>query len=229
MIRAILFDLDGTLVDGERDSVTAMVQVVESAFSVTVGRAERDFVIGRSWRAIHERLAAVHPEVTWSYEELVERVVAERARIIARDGAQLLPGARAAIDRFGHLSRALVTGSSRAEAEQMLAALDRAAAFDVVLASEDVARSKPAPDGYLDAARTLGVEPVECAVIEDSEPGIASGLAAGVAAVVAVAAGNAHGHDQSRADRIVSTLDELSDELLTEVARASAVRRAGAD
>jgi mannitol-1-/sugar-/sorbitol-6-phosphatase len=83
----------------------------------------------------------------------------------------------------------------------------------VVVASEDVARSKPAPDGYLAGAAALRLDPRDCLVVEDSASGIAAGLAAG-ATVVAVAAGNFARHDQSAAHRLIATLEELTLELL---------------
>jgi HAD superfamily hydrolase (TIGR01509 family) len=108
---------------------------------------------------------------------------------------------------------AIVTGSSRVEAAQALDALGLRDAFRVVLAAEDVPRSKPAPDGYLAAAAALGVAPPECLVIEDSAHGIAAGRAAG-ARVVAVSAGNFAGHDQRGAERVLATLDEITDAFL---------------
>jgi beta-phosphoglucomutase-like phosphatase (HAD superfamily) len=81
-----------------------------------------------------------------------------------------------------------------------------------------VPTSKPAPDGYLAAARSLGVPPAACVVVEDSSAGIAAGRAAG-AHVVAVRAGNFHGQDQSLAHRIIDTLDELTPGFLDQLTR----------
>jgi sugar-phosphatase len=81
-----------------------------------------------------------------------------------------------------------------------------------------VPTSKPAADGYLAAARALDVPPEACVVVEDSAAGIAAGRAAG-AHVVAVRAGNFDGQDQSRAHRIIDTLEELTRDFLDELAR----------
>jgi len=91
------------------------------------------------------------------------------------------------------------------------------AVFDVIVASEDVARSKPSPDGYLSAIQQLGVLAHECLVLEDSVAGIAAGRAAGCL-VVAVRAGNFAGWDQSGAHRIIETLEELTPSLVDELA-----------
>ena len=95
----------------------------------------------------------------------------------------------------------------------MLVALDRRARFACVVAAEDVARSKPAPDGYLMAMRALGVAPGACLVLEDSAAGIAAGIEAG-AKVVGVAVGNFHGQDHSGAHARIATLNDLTAELL---------------
>lgn len=211
--RAILFDLDGTLVDSERESAEAMARALKSGQGIHISQAERDFIIGRSWVDIYERLRAAHPGLTWSRDQLIAATAAAREDVFAEVGITILPGALDALDRLRHLPLAIVTGSSRAEAAQALAALGAADAFRAVFAAEDVPSSKPAPDGYLAAARALEVAPPDCLVLEDSAAGIAAGRAAGCR-VIAVRAGNFHGQDQSAAHRVIDTLDELTQELI---------------
>lgn len=217
-LHAILFDLDGTLVDSERETAEALARALSRGQGLAITQDDRDFIIGRSWVAIHDELRARHPGLRWSRDALIAATTEARAEVFAERGITVLPGALDAIDRFAHLGRALVTGSSRGEARQALDALGRAEAFDVILASEDVPSSKPAPDGYLAAARMLGVAPGACVVVEDSEAGIAAGRAAG-ARVVAVRAGNFHDQDQSRAHCILDTLEALTPALLEDLCR----------
>jgi HAD superfamily hydrolase (TIGR01509 family) len=216
VIRAVLFDLDGTFVDSERETAEAMARALLRGLGVAIAQDDRDFIIGRSWVAIYERLA-VRYALTWSRDELISATALVRDEVFAEMGVTILPGAREVVPRFAHVEVALVTGSSRVEAGQMLRALGLEGAFRCVIAAEDVPRSKPAPDGYLQAMRILGVEPDECAVVEDSAAGIAAGRAAGCI-VIAVRAGNFHGQDQSGAHRVIDTLDELTSSLLDQVA-----------
>lgn len=217
MIRAILFDLDGTLVDSERECAEAMARAIQRGRGFAIDQTDRDYIVGRSWVDIHRELAARYPALGWPIERLIAETAALREEVVAEMGMTILPGAVDAVRRFAHLRLAVVTGSSRAEAAHSIGYLGLRDAFQLVVASEDVPRSKPAPDGYLKAAAALAVHPSECLVIEDSAHGIAAGQAAG-ARVLAVRAGNFAGHDQSAADRIVDSLDELTPVLLAQLA-----------
>jgi HAD superfamily hydrolase (TIGR01509 family) len=220
-LRAVLFDLDGTLVDSERQYSEAMAIALARDAGIEVTAADRAYGIGRSWVAIHEHLRGRFPDLPWTRDELIARTAAESKALFAVRGVDVMPGALAAVARFRDRRRALVTGSSRAEASHMLGFLAIADAFEVTLCAEDVVRSKPAPDGYLAACARLGVAPREALVIEDSTAGCTAGRAAGCA-VIAVRAGNFAGQDQSCAHRIVDTLDEITIELADAVAEAAA-------
>jgi HAD superfamily hydrolase (TIGR01509 family) len=218
VIRGFLFDLDGTLVDSERQTAEAMARALLRGAGIAIETYDREFIIGRSWAAIYDSLVARYPQLTWSRAETIARTAALREEVIAELGITVLPGAARVLASTRSYRRALVTGSSRAEVAQVLPRIGPDAVFDAIVAAEDVARSKPAPDGYLAACSALGCAPRDCLVIEDSEAGIAAGRQAGCL-VVAVRAGNFGGWDQSGAHRVIDTLDELTPALVEALAR----------
>lgn len=217
MIRGFLFDLDGTLVDSERESGEAMARALREGQGIAVEQSDKDYVIGRSWVAIYERLASRYPQLAWNRAEVIAQTAMKRDEVFAELGITVLPGAREVLAWTRGRPRALVTGSSRVEVTQVLPLISPDAVFDAIFAAEDVARSKPDPDGYQAAMAALGLSPRECLVIEDSVSGIAAGRAAGCL-VVGVRAGNFGGWDQSGAHVLIDTLDELTPSLVDELA-----------
>ena len=215
-LRGFLFDLDGTLVDSERETAEAMARALRRGQGIEIVDYDRDFIVGRSWLAIYDSLAARYPQLTWTRAETIAATAALRDEVFAELGVTVLPGARAALAWTAAHPRALVTGSARAEVAQVLPRIGPEAVFAVVVAAEDVARSKPAPDGYQAAIAALGLAAHECLVVEDSVAGIAAGRAAGCV-VVACRAGNFAGWDQSAAHRVIDTLDELTPALVAEL------------
>lgn len=211
-----MFDLDGTLVDSERETAEAMVRALDRGHGIALDQFDRDYIIGRSWVAIYDSLRARHPELGWSREEVIARTALMRDEVFEELGVTVLPGVREVLGWSQTWPRALVTGSSRVEATQVLPRIGPEAAFAVIVASEDVARSKPDPDGYLQAIARLGLAAGDCLVIEDSVAGIAAGRAAGCV-VLAVRAGNFGGWDQSGAHRVIDSLEGLTPALVDEL------------
>ena len=214
-IRGFLFDLDGTLIDSEREVAEAMARALAQRHGIAIEQYDRDFIIGRSWVAIYESLRERYPQLTWSRAEMIAHTTELREQVIAELGLTVLPGAHDVLAWTAAHPRALVTGSSRGEAAQALRHLGVELA--IVIAAEDVDRSKPSPDGYLKAIGKLGIAPHECLVIEDSVAGIAAGRAAGCI-VLAVRAGNFGGWDQSGAHHIIDSLAELTPSLVDRLA-----------
>ena len=218
MIRAFLFDLDGTLVDSERSTAEAMARALARGQGIAVEQYDRDFIIGRSWVAIYDNLKARYPALAWTRDQTIAHTTAMRDEVFAELGVDVLPGARDVLAWTKAHPRALVTGSGREEVKQVLPRIGPEAHFELVFAAEDVPRSKPAPDGYAMAMSALGVSPRECLVIEDSVNGIAAGRAAGCL-TLAVRAGNFGGWDQTGAHHVIDTLAELTPQLVDRLAR----------
>ena len=213
MTRAFLLDLDGTLIDSERETAEAMARALERGQGIRIEQYDRDFIIGRSWIAIYDSLVSRYPQLALSREETVAQTAIYRDEVFDELGITVLPGAREMLQWTRDYRRALVTGSSRVEVTQVLPRVGPDATFQVIVAAEDVTRSKPAPDGYRSAMEQLGVPASACLVIEDSVAGIAAGRAADCI-VVAVRAGNFGGWDQSGAHRVLDTLHDFTPALV---------------
>lgn len=213
--RALLLDLDGTLIDSEMLHAAGLVRLCRDR-GVELTQREALFVIGHGWREIFDELR-LGERLGLGLTEVIAGTVAAKA-VLFGEGLELpvLPGVREllALARTHAIPVAIVTGSARCELEQALPALGlRAADLAASVCAEDVPRGKPNPDGYLRAAQLLAVPPAACLVVEDSEAGIAAGLAAGMR-VLASAAGNrppgAPGHqDQQAAHRRLASLAGL--------------------
>ncbi len=212
MLRAVLFDLDGTLADTERQNAEAVARVLERA-GRPLSDEERAFVIGHGWHEIYHHLVN-NGGVKLGYEELMHAAGKERVRIVEEEGLDVLPGAVDTVRRLtARHPSAVVSGSSRDEVEAVLRALDLLGCFPWFLGAEDTARGKPFPDGYLLAATRLEIAPAECLVLEDSTAGIRAARAAGMR-VIGVRAGNFARQPQDEADRVVDTLVDVTDELM---------------
>jgi HAD superfamily hydrolase (TIGR01509 family) len=208
---AFLFDLDGTLVDSERDNVESVVLAVRH-HGAELTAEERGFVIGHSWNEIYKMIARNHA-LSVSMRELIDAAVHEKDALIAKTGHRALPGAVALVRRLAQRSKlAVVSGASGKEVRDALEGIGVRDLFPVIVAAEDYAYGKPSPEPYLKGLDEVGATPARTIVIEDATPGILSARAAGIK-VIAVRAGNFVGYDLSPADVVVDTLDDVTDEL----------------
>jgi beta-phosphoglucomutase-like phosphatase (HAD superfamily) len=182
-IAAVIFDLDGVLVDTE-----IWWDDVRREFAASHGRpwtdADRASVMGansRQWSATMARLL----DLDLPAAEIEAAVVAGMVVRWGSGPAPLIAGADVVVRRLaGEYPLAV---ASSAHPEVIRAALARtglAAFFRTVVSSDAVALGKPAPDVYLEAARRLGVSPAACLVVEDSLNGVLAGRAAGMTVVL---------------------------------------------
>jgi HAD superfamily hydrolase (TIGR01509 family) len=205
---AFLLDLDGTLVDSERENIESVVLALRR-HGAEMTPDERQFVIGHSWNEIYAMVARNHALALPMHQLITEAVEAKRA-LIAATGFRALPGAIDAVKRFARTSKlAVVTGASTAEATDALVGIGVRDHVAVLVAAEDYTHGKPAPEPYTRAITRLGVAAGRSIAIEDATPGILSARAAG-ARVIGVRAGNFAGYDLSPADVVVDTLNDVT-------------------
>jgi HAD superfamily hydrolase (TIGR01509 family) len=214
---AVVFDLDGVLMDSEQlwnEAKEALVREAggrwrEEAPAVMMGMSSPE------WSAyLHDDLG-VPMDV-----EAINLDVVRRMKEGYRRELPLLPGADKAVRTLAaHWPLALASSSNREIIDLSLELAGFVEFFRVSVSSEEVERGKPAPDVYLKAAHGLGVDPSECVAIEDSSNGLRAAAAAGMA-VLAVP--NSHYPPDrdalSLAAAAVATVGEITPELIEQVA-----------
>jgi HAD superfamily hydrolase (TIGR01509 family) len=180
-LRAVLFDMDGLLVDSEPLWFEVETEIMARMGGAWTHADQQQLVGGPPSRSLRYMLArAARP----APEETVARWMAEGITgLVRRYGVPMMPGARelvAEVSTAG-VPCALVTAAQRDLMEAVLETIG--VAFDVTVCADDVRNGKPDPEPYLLAIGRLGVDPGGCVALEDSPNGIASAEAAGCAVI----------------------------------------------
>ncbi|MET0784361.1 MAG: HAD family phosphatase [Leifsonia flava] len=178
---AVLWDMDGTLVDTEPYWMRAETELIESFGGVWTHEDALGVVglgLWESARVFQEAGADLDADA------IVDYLTNSVQQQLETDGVPWRPGARELLAelRENGVRTALVTMSVKRMADQV-AALIGFPAFDVIVTGDSVERPKPFPDAYLAAAEQLGVAASACLAIEDSVPGLASARAAGCSTI----------------------------------------------
>jgi HAD superfamily hydrolase (TIGR01509 family) len=213
VIDAVVFDLDGVLLQSEEvwDAVRERYVLGRGGrYDQEVQRAMMGMSAPEWSRYLHEEAG-----VPDSPGEINRGVVARMLEAY-RGELPLLPGAVGAVRRAAAaFPLALASSSNREIFEEVLRLAGLADCFQATVSSEEVARGKPAPDVYLEAARRLGVSPEACTAVEDSHAGIGSAKSAGMRVVAIPNAAYPPDDEALRlADAVVVSLDELTASVL---------------
>ena len=178
MVKAVIFDVDGTLVDTERLGMAAWNQAAADLGLELPAETLRGF-IGRNLADVLDILAELYGnredgERLWARHREIRTVMEETDLV-------LKPGAAECIDALAAagLTVTVATSARRVTAETNLERVGLLNKFAHLTCGDEVEHGKPDPEIYLLAARRAGVAPEECAVVEDSRNGCLSGLAAG--------------------------------------------------
>jgi len=213
MVPAVIFDMDGVLVDSFQAHLLAWESMARGEglrfdpvrFTANFGRTSRELI------------AELWPDSSYSdaqYEALADHREAAYRRIVQVNFPEM-PGARELIQSLHHDGFALALGSSGPpeNADLVLEKLAARNLFDAVVTGKDVRRGKPDPEVFLTAAARLGIAPRFCAVIEDAPPGIAAANAGGMLSIGLSSPGPAH-RLLSDARLVVHSLTDLSPSLI---------------
>lgn len=207
-IKAVLFDLDGVLIDSMPHHVRAW-QTVLSEFGIFVPEERLRRHEGEKAKVTIGRIAGEHG-LNFNDQELEELV--EKKRKIYRQTAPrgMTPTARRAVDslRERGYETAIVTGSVRPNLEWALSQEERDL-FNAIITSEVYSNGKPHPEPYLKAANILTLEAKDCLVIENAPLGIQSAKAAGMTCIALTTTLPAE--ELSEADQIIPDLRSLAD------------------
>lgn len=202
---AVIFDMDGLLVDTERLQFGASSMVLRERTGQTIPHDVMMSLVGLRSDECWARLRALYG-LTESADELEAAQTAFYAPML-REQAEAMPGALDLIALLHAQGYPLAIASS-SPLWQINTVIERFHLRDVlkaVASGEEVAHGKPAPDVYLLAAERLGVAPSRCVALEDSGPGTSAARAAGMS-VIAVPSAETHGHSFADADVVLPSL-----------------------
>ncbi len=180
-MKAVIFDVDGLLIDSEplwnkaRDVFMERknMHYDKSIDDVAVGMGLREVIL--RW----QELIGLNGET----EELIKEYRKTFYEVALNEQLVLMPGARELINRLSSRSFVLAIatgGHTKDKVTEIIKNLNLLQFFKVLVSSDDVSKGKPAPDVYLKTAGQLGVDPQECVVLEDAVNGVVAGKSAGM-------------------------------------------------
>jgi HAD superfamily hydrolase (TIGR01509 family) len=177
-IEAVIFDLDGVLVDSEAvwDEARRSVAVEHGGRWRSDAQRAMMGMSSTEWsRYMHDELGVGLPS------ERISEIVVSRLQELYRERLPLIGGARETVlQTASEWTLGLASSANRPIIDLFLELADLRDCFAATISSEEVPRGKPAPDVYVEAARRIGAAPARCAAVEDSSNGIRSAAAAGM-------------------------------------------------
>lgn len=223
MLKAVIFDMDGVLIDSEPLHYEANRLLLERKFNINLDYEYYKQYIGSTVTYLWEKtrndlIAEGHSELS-EYDAMTLRNMADEIKeeLINTDGYMEIDGAPAFVKSLkGRYKLAVASSSYLKNIERNVNNLDIADCFDELVSGTQVKNPKPSPDIFLLAAERLGVNPNECIVIEDSENGVIAAKAAGMACVGFINE-NSGNQNLSKADYLFESFDGIDGDFLNMV------------
>ncbi len=211
MMKAVIYDVDGTMVDSEPAHVASWEKALQlyTHSLEDLSEAFRSTMAGKKPVAIAQGMVE-ELQLPINAEVLLKNKTDIFMHTI-KTALKEMPGVSESVKRFHHNGYKLGIGTSLTKdyIDIVLDTLNLKNYFDVIVTGDEIKNGKPHPDTYLIVAEKLGLKPEECVVIEDAKTGIQSAKAAGCYCI-AIENPNALKQDTSQADRKITTLDEIT-------------------
>jgi PPK2 family polyphosphate:nucleotide phosphotransferase len=209
MLKALIFDLDGVIVDSEPLHFRSDILTFRD-YGMSPAEGELERYVGTACPEMWAELIKAHgiPDTT---EGVLARQNAYKVELLEKTRLQAIPGALELLEeaRLAGLKTAVASSSPRYFIAAVLQNLGIMGQFDAIVSGEEVAQSKPAPDVFLKAAEMLGVSPADCLVVEDSAHGLRAAKAAGMRCVGFVNP-NSGAQALDGADAVVTGLGQIA-------------------
>jgi len=207
-MKALLFDMDGLMIDSEPMHLESY-NIILRPLGYEISRDEwKEYaggtLEGHALNIVKRFRLDITPE---HFFEQKKKIYLELCKNV-----KMQPGLIELLTKLDRYLKAVVSQGSEEKIHMMLSRLDVVHYFDELISAKEVGRPKPAPDGYLYAAEKLGVQPSECLVLEDSEPGVKSAKAAGMTCFAIPCYETKH-QDFTLADLKLNSLDEVYENL----------------
>ena len=216
MLKAVIFDLDGTIIDSEPLHSEAVLRIFRE-HSITLAKGDLDRYIGISNTVMWREMRRDHGLIE-SIEDLKAQQYKLNLELLNAAGSILMPGVPELLEnlRSHGIAMAIASSSAREYITTVVAEYGLDGYFSHLVSGEEVPRGKPRPDIFLKAAELLGTSPSDCVVIEDSDNGLNAAREAGIRAV-GIQNSNSGNQSLALADRVVKSIPEITIELLNKL------------
>ena len=208
MVKAIIFDMDGVIIDSEPIHFESDKMTMND-YEIEIADNELNDYVGVSnpvmWTELRDKY-----KLSGSVEELLEKQLNYKKQLFGNRKLEPIVGIKELLDELksNEVKIGLASSSSRVFIEMILNNLKITKFFDVIISGEEVLKSKPAPDIFLKAAEMLDLEPSNCIVIEDSEHGVKAAKLANMKCI-GFKNPNSGKQDLSLADMVVCSIKEI--------------------
>ena len=218
MLKAVIFDMDGVLVDSEPVHFAADYKMMKDNFGIKLDYEDYKGFIGSTLEKIWKFYREKYELYDYEWNELMDKAEAIVMDIVEKDGYEPVEGAARTVKELKEAGYKLAVASSSpmAKIDMNLKTLGLTQCFDKKVSGMELNRPKPNPDIFLKAAELLGVESSECIVIEDSHNGVLAAKAAGMACLGFINP-NSGNQDLSAADYLFEDFHSINAHFMTMV------------